>query len=74
MARRKMYLQPVTWEEAAVKEISDEVMSIFQNNYPGPLKFINLYNNYDHLLNGKTPTRVKDFIEECGNIRVCKLS
>ena len=73
MSRRKMFLQEVTWEEKAVKEVADEVLKIFENNCPGPSKFIFIYNEYVHLFDGTTTSRVNDFIEDSGNIRVCIL-
>ena len=70
MSRRKLYLQAVSDGEEAVVEVQSDVSKVFGVNAAGPSTYINLYDQYTHLLDGSTCTAVHDFITNCGILKV----
>lgn len=72
MGERRLYLHAVSAEEEAVKAVKAEVSGLFNVNAPGPSTYVKVYDNYTDLLDDTTLNLVRDFIADCGVLKVSR--
>ncbi|XP_057310450.1 dynein axonemal heavy chain 3-like isoform X2 [Hydractinia symbiolongicarpus] len=61
---KKLYLRTVSPDEIVVKELLEEGLSVFRMNMVGPQKYLETYNIYQDLLNGRGDNAVAKFLVE----------
>jgi len=70
MADKKMYLHSVSLEETEILYQRQRLSAIFSVNTSGPIRYLQTYEDFTHLVDGSMKAQVKGFIEESGDIKV----